>query len=75
MTVEHVDWNGTAENMQELSAQGIVPDIVLGYTGQAPFEELEMVFGLDDMIAEYGVDLSGVNPRFRNYARGTKKDV
>ncbi|MFE0556554.1 ABC transporter substrate-binding protein [Paenibacillus sp. NPDC058910] len=74
VTVEHVDWNGTAENMQELSAQGIVPDIVLGYTGQAPFEELEMVFGLDDMIAEYGVDLSGVNPQLLQELRSRDKE-
>ncbi|GIP25824.1 hypothetical protein J23TS9_09540 [Paenibacillus sp. J23TS9] len=74
VTVEHVDWNGTSENMQELSAQGIVPDIILGYTGQAPFEELEMVFGLDDMIAEYGIDLSGVNPQLLQELRSRDKE-
>ncbi|MFC7680441.1 ABC transporter substrate-binding protein [Paenibacillus sp. GCM10028914] len=74
ITVEHVDWNGTAENMQELSAEGVVPDIVLGYTGQAPFEELEMVFGLDEMIQEFGVDLSGVNPQILQELRSRDKE-
>ncbi|WP_195572341.1 ABC transporter substrate-binding protein [Paenibacillus sp. 1001270B_150601_E10] len=60
--VTHVDWNGTVEKMQELNASQTVPDIVLAYTGQAPLEELEMVYPLDDMIKEYGIDLSTVDP-------------
>ncbi|WP_211745784.1 extracellular solute-binding protein [Paenibacillus sp. Marseille-Q4541] len=74
VTVEYVNWNGTVENMQELSAQGIVPDIVHGSTGQAPLEELEMVFGLDEMIEEYGVDVSGVNPELLQELRSRDKE-
>lgn len=74
VTVEYVNWNGTVENMQELSAQGIVPDIVHGSTGQAPLEDLEMVFGLDEMIEEYGVDVSGVNPELLQELRSRDKE-
>lgn len=27
MTVEHIDWNGSAEQLQELYGQGITPDV------------------------------------------------
>lgn len=60
--VKHVDWNGTVENMQELNASQIVPDIVLAFSGQEPLEELEMVYPLDDMVKDYGVDLSQIDP-------------
>jgi multiple sugar transport system substrate-binding protein len=74
ITVEHVDWNGTTEKMQELSAQGVVPDILLAYTGQAPIVELEMTFGLDEMVEEYGIDLSGVNPQLLQDLRSRDKE-
>lgn len=71
--VTHVDWNGTIEQMQEHNASQIVPDIVLAFTGQAPLEELEMVFPLDEMIKEYGVDLSTIDPAIIAQVRSRDK--
>lgn len=72
--VTHVDWNGTVEKMQEHNASQTVPDIVLAYTGQAPLEELEMVYPLDDMIKEYGIDLSTVDPAIVAQVRSRDKE-
>lgn len=62
ITLEHVDWEGKSEQMQELFASGIVPDVLLAFSGQKPLEELEMVFPLEEMLGTYGFDLSAINP-------------
>lgn len=62
ITLEHVDYNGTSEQLQENNAQNIVPDILLAYTGQQPLIELDMVFPLDEMIQQYNVDISEIEP-------------
>lgn len=60
ITLEHIGWDGTVENLEELYAGGITPDVFLAFTGQQPLEELESVQPLDDMIEDYGVDLSKI---------------
>lgn len=62
ISFEHVDYNGTSQQLQENNAQNIVPDILLAYTGQQPLMELDMVFPLDEMIQQYNVDISGIEP-------------
>ncbi|WP_136606614.1 ABC transporter substrate-binding protein [Paenibacillus dokdonensis] len=62
ITFEHVDYNGTSQQLQENNAKNIVPDILLAYTGQQPLIDLDMVFPLDEMIQQYNVDISGIEP-------------
>ncbi|CAM4122352.1 extracellular solute-binding protein [Paenibacillus alkaliterrae] len=62
ITLEHVDWDGTPEKMQELFAAQVVPDVLLAFTGQKPLEDLEMVFPLDEMLEVYGFDIDTIDP-------------
>ncbi|ALS29056.1 ABC transporter substrate-binding protein [Paenibacillus sp. 32O-W] len=62
ITLEHIDWDGTVEKMQELYAADVVPDVLLAFTGQKPLEDLEMVYPLDEMLEAYGFDLGTLDP-------------
>lgn len=62
ITIEHIDWNGSVEQLEEHYANNVIPDVFLSSTGQYPLEELDSDFGLDDMIEQYGVDLSHIQP-------------
>ncbi|MEK3890002.1 ABC transporter substrate-binding protein [Bacillus sp. FSL K6-3431] len=74
ITLEHIDWDGTVTKLEEHYAADVIPDVLLAYTGQAPLEELEMVFPLDEMIKEYGVDLSDVNSALLDELRSRHKE-
>lgn len=74
ITLEHIDWDGTSTKLEEYYAANVVPDVLLAYTGQAPLEELDMVFPLDELIKEYGVDLSDVNPVLLDGIRAKHKE-
>src|SRR5690625_1122358 len=56
ITLEHVDWNGSSENLEQLFAEDIVPDVLLAFTGQIPLQELDADFALDEMLAAYQID-------------------
>ncbi|MDQ8737633.1 extracellular solute-binding protein [Paenibacillus sp. LHD-38] len=62
ITLEHIDWDGTPEKMQELFAAQVVPDVLLAFTGQKPLEDLEMVFPLEEMLEVYGFDMDTLDP-------------
>lgn len=55
ITLEHVDWDGSTENMEEIFAEGVVPDVLLA-TNHSALEELDMVYPLDEMLAAYQID-------------------
>src|SRR5699024_2849011 len=60
LTIEDVDWDGTTVDLEELYAEDTVPDVFLTSTGQEPLEELDSVYGLDEMIESYDVDLTHI---------------
>lgn len=73
-TLEHVNWNGTSEHLQELYADNIIPDVFLAFSGQAPLEDTESVFPLDEMVERYGVDLSHIQPLILDEIRSRDKE-
>lgn len=64
ITFEYVDWNGTAEGIQEINSSGTVVDLLTPNLGVDVLLNLDMVQPLDDMVKEYGIDLSTVDPSF-----------
>ncbi len=74
ITLEHIDWSGSSGELEDLYANQIVPDVLLAHTGQRPLEELDMIFPLDEMLDEYEIDLTGVNPALLNDIRARDKE-
>ncbi|KRG11976.1 hypothetical protein ACA29_12875 [Lederbergia galactosidilytica] len=74
MTLEHIDWDGSVEGLEELYASNTVPDVLLAFTGQQPLEELDSVFPLEDILEEYGVDLSYLDPLTLDEIRSRDKE-
>lgn len=64
ITFEYVDWNGTAEGIQEINSAGTVVDLLTPNLGVDVLLDLDMVQPLDEMVKEYGIDLSTVDPSF-----------
>ncbi|WP_274363001.1 ABC transporter substrate-binding protein [Paenibacillus thermotolerans] len=69
ITLEHVDWDGTPEKMQELTAAGVIPDVLLAFTGQKVLEDLEMVYPIEDMLDAYGFDINTIGEAALNEIR------
>ncbi|MCJ8009408.1 ABC transporter substrate-binding protein [Lederbergia wuyishanensis] len=74
LTLEHIDWDGSAEQLQEFYADKKVPDVLLAFTGQQPLEELDSVFPLDEMIDLYHVDLNHIQPVVLDEVRSRDKE-
>ncbi|MBO0992297.1 ABC transporter substrate-binding protein [Bacillus sp. SD088] len=74
ITIEHIDWDGSVENLEELYAGGTTPDVFLAFTGQQPLEKLDSVFPLDDMLESYGIDLSHLQPLVLEEIRSRDKE-
>lgn len=55
ITLEHVDWDGTTEGMEENFAENVIPDVLLA-TNQNALNELDMDYPLDEMLASYQID-------------------
>lgn len=72
--IEHIDWDGSVSSLEEHYANDIVPDVFLTFTGQSPLEELDSVFGLDDMLEQYNVDLDHIQPSILDEIRSRDKD-
>lgn len=73
-TLEHIDWDGSVEHLEEYYAQGVIPDVFLSFSGQYVLEELDSDFGLDEMIEEYGIDLSHIQPHILEEVRSRDKE-
>lgn len=74
ITIEHIDWDGTVENLEASYAAGIVPDAFLAFSGQQPLGILDSVYPLDDMLASYNIDLSYVEPLVLDEIRSRDKE-
>lgn len=58
VTMELIPTRADSEGLQEIFAADIMPDFIHVTTGFGPLHELDMLFPLDDLIEQYGVDLS-----------------
>ncbi|WP_062105902.1 ABC transporter substrate-binding protein [Bacillus niameyensis] len=74
MTLEHIDWDGSKESLEELYANEVVPDVFLAFSGQKPLEEMDSVFPLDEMIESYSVDLSHISSEALQVMRSRDKE-
>lgn len=57
ITLECVCLPAQLEPLQEMNAQGIIPDIILAQWGGDPLYELDMFEPLDEYVQKYSVDL------------------
>lgn len=60
ITLENVNWDRTTEGLEELYAAGVVPDVILAAAPQHVLEEVETEYPLEDILEEYGVDISHI---------------
>ncbi|MBP1916945.1 ABC transporter substrate-binding protein [Lederbergia galactosidilytica] len=58
ITLECICIPAQLEPLQEMNAQGTIPDIILAQWGIDPLYELEMFEPVDDYVEKYGVDIS-----------------
>lgn len=70
ITVEHVRSGSGREELEELFAQGIVPDILFEVSTEN-LDYLDLAYNLDEMIEKYGYDTSHINPVFLDAMRGS----
>lgn len=74
ITLERISGSGTLEKLQEINAEGTVPDIIAANNGFDPLMELDMLYPLDDLIQEYHFDVDMLEPSIIAGYRGMMKD-
>lgn len=69
ITIELVEGAAQMTPLQELNANGIVPDLIWSSFGLEPLQELEMIEPLDDLVQAYSFDLTKLDPSAVSYSR------
>ncbi|WP_062108278.1 ABC transporter substrate-binding protein [Bacillus niameyensis] len=65
--LEYVPYGGTSEALQEMFAEDIQPDIIVG--DYPPIKELKLGYPLDDLAEKHGFDLNRFDPSLLSFMR------
>lgn len=65
--LEYVPYGNSSESLQELFANGVYPDIIVG--DYPPIEDLELQYPLDELIEKHGFDLDRFDPSLLSLMR------
>ncbi len=69
--LEYVPYNGNADQLEELFASGVYPDIInQPFFNMRVLFEYDLVEPLDDLIEKHGFDLDSLRPSSLAYVRG-----
>ncbi len=60
VTMELISTRADSDGLQEMFAADIMPDLLHITNGFGPLQELDMLFPLEDMVEQYGLDLDKV---------------
>lgn len=74
ITLEYVSYSSNVQYLQELNANKVVLDLILAHPNQQALIEMDMVYGLEELVDKYKIDMSRFDSTLISEIKSRDKD-